>query len=49
LLDAGCDGSELYPVCDWLSENGLYLPSASNLTEEKIEHICFFIKKLMTA
>jgi len=49
LLDAGCDGSDLYPVCDWLSENGLYLPSASNLTEEKIEHICFFIKKLMTA
>ena len=40
----GCDCSGDYPVSDNLTENGLYLPSASNLTEEKIERICGVIK-----
>jgi perosamine synthetase len=40
----GCDCSGLYPVTDWLSENGFYLPSASNLTEETIKFICNTLK-----
>lgn len=36
LLDYGCDGSGEYPVCEWLTENGFYLPSGSGLTEEQI-------------
>lgn len=43
LLDYGCNCEGEYPVCDWLSENGLYLPSASSLTEEKISDICEII------
>ena len=39
LLDYGCDGTGDYPVCEWLSENVFYLPSASGLTDEQIEHI----------
>jgi perosamine synthetase len=45
LMDYGCDTSGNYPVCDWLSQNGLYLPSASNLTEENISNICTLIKQ----
>ena len=44
LQDYGCDCSGDYPVCDWLSENGFYLPSASNLSEEKIRFICETIR-----
>ena len=40
----GCDCSGEYPVTDWLSDNGFYLPSASNLSEEQIVHICDVIK-----
>lgn len=40
----GCDCSGSYPVTDWLSENGFYLPSASSLTEKQIKHICDVIK-----
>ncbi len=40
LQDFGCDCSGDFPVTDWLSENGFYLPSASNLTEETIKYIC---------
>jgi perosamine synthetase len=36
----GCDVSGEYPVSDYLTCNGFYLPSASNLTEEKIRYIC---------
>jgi perosamine synthetase len=43
LADYGCDMSGAYPVSDRLSENGLYLPSASNLSEEKIRFICDII------
>jgi len=37
-----CDGS--YAVTDYLSENGFYLPSGSNLTNDNIEFICTTIK-----
>lgn len=40
----GCDVSGKYPVTDNLTENGLYLPSASNLTKEQIEYISDVIK-----
>lgn len=40
MLDYGCDCSGEYPVCEWLTENGFYLPSGSNLTENQIKHIC---------
>ncbi|MBP7554219.1 MAG: DegT/DnrJ/EryC1/StrS family aminotransferase [Spirochaetes bacterium] len=41
----GCDCSGDYPVTENLSKNGFYLPSASNLTEEKIKYICNCIKE----
>lgn len=44
LLDFGCDCSGEYPVCDYLTENGFYLPSASSLTEDIIKSICELIK-----
>lgn len=34
-----------YPVSDWLTENGFYLPSGSNLTHEQIEYISNLIIK----
>lgn len=45
LRDYGCDCSGEYQVTDWLSENGLYLPSASGLTREDIEYVCGKIKE----
>lgn len=44
LKDFGCDCSGEYPVTDWLTENGCYLPSASSLTEKQIDYICSIIK-----
>lgn len=44
LKDYGCDCSGEYPVTDWLSNNGFYLPSASDLAEEQIKRICDVIK-----
>ncbi|MCR5064112.1 MAG: DegT/DnrJ/EryC1/StrS family aminotransferase [Treponema sp.] len=44
LKDFGCDCSGEYPVTDWLTENGFYLPSASSLTEKQIDYICSIIK-----
>ena len=44
LLDFGCDGSGEYPITDNLTQNGFYLPSASNLTEEDISYVCDLIK-----
>ena len=43
LADYGCDCSGNYPVSDWLTQNGLYLPSASNLSEADINEICEII------
>ena len=45
LKDFGCDCSGSYPVTDWLSDNGFYLPSASSLTEVQIKYICNVIKE----
>jgi len=45
LLKFGCDGSSRYPITDNLAENGLYLPSASSLSEDKIRYICDVIKQ----
>ena len=36
--------SEMYPVSDFLSENGFYLPSGSGLKVEDIKYICDKIK-----
>jgi len=45
LLSHGCDCSGKYPVSDYLSQHGFYLPSGSNLTEETIQYICNLIDK----
>lgn len=44
MADYGCDCSGEYPVCEWLTENGFYLPSSSCLTEDQIKFICCIIK-----
>ncbi len=36
----GCDCSDSYPITEWLSKNGFYLPSASSLSEKQIKMIC---------
>ncbi len=43
LADYGCDCSSSYPITDYLSQCGFYLPSASSLTEDDIEMICNII------
>jgi len=45
LLKFGCNCSGYYPITDNLAENGLYLPSTSSLSEEKIRYICDMIKE----
>jgi perosamine synthetase len=45
LRDYGCDCTGNYEVCNWLTTNGLYLPSASNLPEDTIQRICMLIKR----
>ena len=44
LLKFGCDGTGDYPITDNLAQNGLYLPSASNLKEDEIKYICNVIR-----
>jgi len=44
LKEFGCDCSGEYPVTDWLSVNGFYLPSASSLKEKQIKFICGVIQ-----
>lgn len=44
LKNFGCNCSGEYPVTDWLSQNGFYLPSASSLRKEQIIQICDVIK-----
>ena len=41
----GCNISGSYPVTDWLTQNGFYLPSGSNLAEETIFSICEIINE----
>jgi perosamine synthetase len=45
LSKSGCDCAGQYLVTDNLTENGLYLPSASNLTEDDICYICEKIRE----
>lgn len=45
LIKYGCDCSGEYPVTNFLSDNGFYLPSASNLSVEDITRICNVIKE----
>lgn len=40
LIKAGCVSNGVFPVTDNLSANGLYLPSASNLSEKTIRYVC---------
>jgi perosamine synthetase len=42
----GCVCYEKYPISDYLSTFGLYLPSGSNLKEKEIKYICNTIKEL---
>lgn len=41
----GCRCDEEYPVADYLTAKGFYLPSGSNLKESEIEYICSVIKE----
>jgi len=43
LTQYGCDCGDNYPVTNWLSENGFYLPSGSGLVETDIAKICGLI------
>jgi perosamine synthetase len=43
LADYGCDCRSEYSITDWLSDNGLYLPSGSGLSEPDIMRICDLI------
>jgi perosamine synthetase len=45
LIRYGSDPAGAYAVTDWLAENGFYLPSASNLSEDQITYICETIIK----
>ena len=45
MIDFGCDCSGEYPVCEWLTENGFYLPSGSGLGESIIEEISIYIRE----
>lgn len=40
LIKYGCDTHGSFPVTEWLTENGFYLPSGSNLKEDTIQFIC---------
>jgi len=46
LLKYGCLPDKNYSTTEWLTENGLYLPSSSNLTEDDILWICENINSL---
>ena len=45
LKQYGCDCTGHYPVTEYLTASGLYLPSASSLSAENIEYICQTIKQ----
>jgi len=46
LKKSGCDCEGNYPVTDNLTDNGLYLPSASNLSEDDIRYVCAKIQEV---
>lgn len=43
LLNYGAKGGSNYPITEWLSKNGFYLPSSTNISKENIEKICKLI------
>lgn len=43
LMNYGCDCEGNYSVSNWLTNNGLYLPSGSNLSSDQINYICDLI------
>ena len=45
MKDFGCDCSGEYPVCEWLTENGFYLPSGSSLSKDNIQFISSVISE----
>ena len=48
MKDFGCDCSGDYPVSDWLTKNGFYLPSASSLPKEDIDYVCQMLRSYQT-
>lgn len=48
LINYGCNSEGDFSVTDWLSTNGFYLPSASNLSQTKIKLICELISNFQT-
>ena len=46
LMNYGCSSDGDYPISDWLAENGFYLPSGSNLSNDAIKYICDVIKDI---
>jgi perosamine synthetase len=46
MKEYGCDCSGEYPVCEWLTKNGFYLPSGSGLSESNIKKISDIIRNL---
>ncbi|MFA6924567.1 MAG: DegT/DnrJ/EryC1/StrS family aminotransferase [Bacteroidales bacterium] len=47
LKEYGCIRDNDYPVSDYLTQNGFYLPSSSHLNEEDIAYICGVIKDII--
>ncbi len=45
LKQYGCNCDGHYPVTEHLTDNGLYLPSASNISADNINYICQTIKQ----
>ena len=45
LKNYGCGTDGDFSVTEWLSENGLYLPSATNLSGDTIDYICSMIRE----
>jgi len=43
------DCSGKFPVADWLSERGFYLPSSSNLTDDEILVVCNTLKEIISS
>jgi perosamine synthetase len=46
LINYGCSTQGDYPVSDWLTANGFYLPSGSDLSVDSIKYICDVIKDI---
>jgi len=47
LIKRGLVTQEPFPVTDYLSSQGLYLPSGLTLTESKIDRVCEAIRKIL--